>query len=388
MSAPTPNTLYHLTTLAALRKIMRSNRLHTGAFRAVSFTEDPSLFGQRFQYGNDFGSSTVRIVVDGVRLSRDYPVEPHVDGQSERFIREKEWRVPGQSVEGLGRYVRCVEVLSRRPHDETDAYWKSMGLEWDPERKVNLRQGVLDEIVRLGEDTGFRVVVTPSPSGRGCASADRTAYGDAAPHRRALVRLASTLPVGSHDRRVILAHLTREAGMERVALRIRELWAMLKVGRQFGILSAYGPFSKSDNKSRNVDLLKELQSRGYRFHPLRGSWEGVAEKSVLVPDMAFADLIEMGRRFDQESVIFKDPSGVIGMYYLGDGTVTFAVDAEGSMAVQVATGRGLYSKTRGISFEFGFAWGLRHPWNGSTPYTVRGLTRALDRAEQASPQGV
>ena len=377
MSAPTPNTLYHLTTLAALRKIMRSNRLHTGAFRAVSFTEDPSLFGQDFQYGNDFGSSTVRIVVDGVRLSRDYPVEPHVDGQSERFIREKEWRVPGQSVEGLSRYVRCVEVLSRRPHDETDHYWKRVGLGWDPKRKVDLRQKVLDEVVSLGESTGFRVVVTPSPSGRGCATADRTAYGDAAPQRRALIRLASTLPVGSDDRRTILAGLVREAGMDRVALRIRELRSLLDAGRQFGVLSAYGPVPKSVNKDRNVELMRTLDARGYRPHPLRGSWNGVAEKSVLVPGMAFADLVELGRRFDQESVIYKDPSGVIGMYFLREGTVTFAVDEEGSMAVQMATGRDLYSKSRGISFEFGFAWGVKHPWNGTTPYTVRGLSRAL-----------
>jgi hypothetical protein len=57
--------------------------------------------------------------------------------------------------------------------------------------------------------------------------------------------------------------------------------------------------------------------------------------------------------------------------------VTFATTEEGAMAVQMAVGDALYSKSRGISFEFGFAWGQKQPWNGTTPYTIRGLTRAL-----------
>jgi hypothetical protein len=199
-------------------------------------------------------------------------------------------------------------------------------------------------------------------------------------HRRAMIRLASTMPVGSADRRTILASLVREAGMDRVALRIRELRSLLDAGRQFGVLSAYGPFPKSANKDRNGELMRALETKGYRPHPLRGSWDGVAEKSVLVPGMSFPDLVELGRHFDQDSVIYKDPSGVIGMYFLREGTVTFAVDDAGSMAVQVATGRDLYSKARGISFEFGFAWGVKYPWNGTTPYTVRGLSRALTSA--------
>ncbi len=199
----------------------------------------------------------------------------------------------------------------------------------------------------------------------------------AASQLQAMIRLASIMPVGSEDRRTLISYAVREAGMDRVALRIRELRSLLDVGRQFGVLSAYGPEPKSQNKTRNVELMRFLDAKGYRPHPLRGSWEGVAEKSVLVPGMTFADLVELGRRFDQESVIYKDPSGVIGMYFLREGTVTFAVDEEGSMAVQMATGRDLYSKSRGISFEFGFAWGVKHPWNGTTPYTVRGLSRAL-----------
>jgi len=198
--------------------------------------------------------------------------------------------------------------------------------------------------------------------------------------RSAMVRLAAALPVGSTERRAILSHIVRSAGTSRVALRLRELQYLLEAGRQFGVLSAYGPFPKSVNQTRNGALVGDLQSRGYRPTPLRGSWNGVAEKSVIVPGMTFADLVVLGRKFDQDSVIYKDPSGVIGMYFLKEGTVTFAVDEAGSMAVQMAVGDALYSKARGISFEFGFVWGQKQPWNGTSPYTVRGLTRTLGQA--------
>ena len=197
--------------------------------------------------------------------------------------------------------------------------------------------------------------------------------------RPALIRLAATMPAGSRDRRVILSHLSREGGMDRVALRLRQLQHLLSAGRQFGILSAHGDGTKAENNVRNGELIRELQSRGYRYHPLKGSWEGVVEKSVLVPNMAFSDLVELGRRYTQDSVIYKDLSGVVGMYYLKEGRVTFAADEAGSIAVQMAADKTLYSKARGISFEFGFLWGLKQPWNGTTPYTIRGLTRALSQ---------
>jgi hypothetical protein len=197
------------------------------------------------------------------------------------------------------------------------------------------------------------------------------------PQRIAMTRLAAAMPTGDHDRRIILAHLERAADMGRTALRLKQFQHMLGLGRQFGVLSAYGPGTKAENNVRNGDLIRDLQRRGYAYHPVKGSWEGVVEKSMLVPGMTFADLVELGTKYKQDSVIYKDPSGVIGMYYLKENKVTFATTEEGAMAVQMAVGDALYSKSRGISFEFGFAWGQKQPWNGTTPYTIRGLTRAL-----------
>ncbi len=191
----------------------------------------------------------------------------------------------------------------------------------------------------------------------------------------ALIRLAASLPKGDESRRVILSRL-------KVALRLRQFEALMSMGKKFGVLSAYGPGSKNENQRRNGQLFSELQKRGYRkIFPLRGSWEGVAEKSVLVPGMKWQDLLDLGAMFTQDSVIYKDPSGVVGMYYQKDRTAEFAVADDGSIAAVWDANSEHYSKARGISFEFGFLWGQKVPWNGSTPYTRRGVTRLLESGQ-------
>jgi|SaaInlV_100m_DNA_2_1039680.scaffolds.fasta_scaffold05122_6 hypothetical protein len=191
----------------------------------------------------------------------------------------------------------------------------------------------------------------------------------------ALIRLAAALPKGDESRRVLLSRI-------KIALRLRQFEALMGMGKRFGVLSAYGPGSKNENQQRNGQLFGHLQSLGYRkIHPLRGSWQGVAEKSVLVPNMTFKDVVKLGRDFDQDSVIYKHPSGVIGMYYLKDGTAEFAVEEDGNLAAAWEANKSLYSKARGISFEFGFLWGQKVPWNGTTPYTKKGLTRLLESGQ-------
>ena len=196
-----------------------------------------------------------------------------------------------------------------------------------------------------------------------------------AANQSSLIRLAASLPKGDESRRVILSRL-------KVALRLKQFEALMGMGKKFGVMSAYGSGSKNENQRRNGELYQELQKRGYRkIIPLRGSWQGVAEKSVLVPGMKWQDLLDLGKRFDQDSVIYKDPSGVVGMYYQKDGEAEFAVADDGTIAATWDANKENYSKARGISFEFGFLWGQKVPWNGSTPYTRKGLTRLLESGQ-------
>jgi len=184
-------------------------------------------------------------------------------------------------------------------------------------------------------------------------------------------------------------------GYRKVALRIKQLQHMMKGGRVFGVMSAYGPGTKSQNQERHGEMYGDLQRMGYRrIEPLKGKWGGVAEKSVLVPGMKFSDLVSLGRKFDQESVIYKSAEGVLGMYYLREHKAEIAAKPTGEMATELAVEPqryrsqdkeqreerdqpDLFSKSRGISFEFGFLWGDKLPWDGRKPITVEQVYKLL-----------
>lgn len=154
------------------------------------------------------------------------------------------------------------------------------------------------------------------------------------------------------------------------SLRVTQINALMSLDNHVGILSAYGRGSKKENKKRNGLLIQELQKRGYNnYRHLTGSWEGVKEKSVLVPKMNFSDLIELGKVFDQDAVIYKGRDGVAGMYNLRNNTVTVAMDKALLPSWSVSANTDLYSKSRGTSFELNFVWESSLPWNGVSPLT-------------------
>ena len=178
--------------------------------------------------------------------------------------------------------------------------------------------------------------------------------------RERLVRLAHEVPA----LRQHVVPLLRQATLDKRAIRIKDFQRMLAMPGEFGILTAYGPFSKSQNKDRQTELLKDLQKSGYRFEWMKGSWEGVRENSLFVKGMDHEDLFDLGRKYNQDSVIHKNKSGVVGMYYLKEGAVEIAVKSDASIAGEIAVGEDLYSKGRGTSFSFDFLWGQKMPWDG------------------------
>lgn len=142
--------------------------------------------------------------------------------------------------------------------------------------------------------------------------------------------------------------------------------------KSLGVLSGYTATSKHENKLRHGRLLQDLQKKGLRPQSLKGKWEGVAEKSVIVPGIAAKDIFEMGRRYGQDAVIYKGPDGIVGMYDHKNGKVTLAVDPKANPAVAMAAqaaGQDLYSKARGTEFSIDFLWGQDLPWDGRNPVT-------------------
>ena len=180
-----------------------------------------------------------------------------------------------------------------------------------------------------------------------------------------LVRLAHARPEFRGSLEPVLRKI---AAMRREALRKKRLKKMMETGATFGVISAYQEGSKKQNQERHGQLMRDLQKAGYRPIPLRGSWEGVTEKSVLVPRIDPKVLFELGRKYQQDAVIHKSKDGVLGMYHTkGEPRAEMAVDPKGDPAFEVETDKSLYSKARGLSFEFGFLWGDEVPWDGKKP---------------------
>ena len=177
---------------------------------------------------------------------------------------------------------------------------------------------------------------------------------------KALARVAHENPTT----RIHIVPMLRQAFLAKQAIKVKEFQRMLALPGEFGILTAYGPGSKSVNKMKQGELIGDLQKFGYRFDHLKGQWENVRENSMFVPNMRAADLFELGRKYDQISVIHKNKSGVVGMYYLKTNEVEVAIKPDASIAAEIAPGSDLWSKSRGNSFSFDFLWGQRLPWDG------------------------
>lgn len=190
-------------------------------------------------------------------------------------------------------------------------------------------------------------------------------------------------------------------------LGLREMEKLVEMPGTFGIVSAYTKGSKSKNQGRHGELMAELQRRGYtpkQLRPLRGQYfaEGggmKAEQSVLVVGMRFEDVVELGKMFGQESVIFKAKDGVLGLYYTdGSQRVQFAETPDGQLALgadalkqQQKGPRGapeLWSKSQSTSFEFPLNFARQNIAYSNRPLTKSEARKALNPPPPVSPAPV
>jgi hypothetical protein len=143
-----------------------------------------------------------------------------------------------------------------------------------------------------------------------------------------------------------------------VALGVKELDQLSKKGRSFGVISAYrSNLSKHENQQRHGQLIADLQKLGIRkVEPLKSSWKDDAtgvthdEKSIFIPHITFETLHKLGKKYDQDAVLYKDPSGTVGIYHK-DGTADMAYDPKGEAGISKSVDPGAeYSRGRGMSF--------------------------------------
>lgn len=174
-------------------------------------------------------------------------------------------------------------------------------------------------------------------------------------------------------RRVAARYMRAQA--RKRALRMKTLTKLLDKGGSFGIISAYRPTSKSENKRAHGELIADLQRLGYRkVEEAKSHWEGAKEKSLLIPNIKPQHLFALGEKYEQDATIYKSADGVLGMYF-PSGYAHVAIDPGGDPNFDLAEGQDLYTKpNRDWSFNFGFLWGEKIPWDKRSPLSKREVT--------------
>jgi len=93
---------------------------------------------------------------------------------------------------------------------------------------------------------------------------------------------------------------------------LSRIWQLVEEDKyNFGIVSAYvGILSKKDNEQNHFKLKSSVREMGYGYIEMRGGYKEVTgfvmEKSLLIPCINKLELIGLGEKFNQESVIYKN----------------------------------------------------------------------------------
>jgi len=186
----------------------------------------------------------------------------------------------------------------------------------------------------------------------------------------------------------LLARIVKTAEvLRRLGITETELDHLHRSGTQFGIMSAFmDEYSRNENKQRHTELLQYLNSRGYTWDGVKGSWPSdkkptgyALESSVIIHNIAYDELITLGDYYNQESVIFKETNELLGMYNLWNNYVIvwFPEKTKWDMEAPRPKKReelGLehqYStRWRDVELLYGFDEGIKIPLDRSKPVST------------------
>lgn len=177
----------------------------------------------------------------------------------------------------------------------------------------------------------------------------------------------------------IASGLRKLAGITVTAFGVKDLAKLYGKSKSFGIITAYRPeYSKSQNKKRMQEMLGTLREIGLHvYEPQKSEWDGIKERSVIVPNAPFDVLMALSKKYDQEAFIYKDPSGSIGIYYV-DGRAQMAYD-EGQLPFSMSSDpKQEYSRGRSFSFSLKL---VDHPFmHHGRPITMEEVAAELKKA--------
>jgi len=139
----------------------------------------------------------------------------------------------------------------------------------------------------------------------------------------------------------------------KLAFNLSRLWKYYKEGN-FGIVSAFGNYSKAENKKRSDSLKKKVRDLGYGYKEMQGVWKGeegiVFEYPLFIPKLTPEDAKALGKEFEQEAVIFaKTPEEIILWDTINNKLIATFKKLETSEGKEVWES---YSKLKGKKFKY------------------------------------
>jgi hypothetical protein len=155
---------------------------------------------------------------------------------------------------------------------------------------------------------------------------------------------------------------------------------LMEFGGRIGVISPQMPGdTEAEKRVNRAAFLSDLKRLGYRkASPLKGEWGGIPAGSFLIENVRPEDLYEMGRKYKQESVVYKPRDGILGVYYLtGEPRAEVVMMHQGDPILQGQADGTEFSKARGLTLEYGYLWGSDLPWDGAAPISRRDIRRML-----------
>ena len=175
--------------------------------------------------------------------------------------------------------------------------------------------------------------------------------------------------------------------LKRFAITESQLKYLHKSLPQFGIISAYrSEYGRNKNKQRHTELIQYVNSRGYKWEETQGSWSDPSsekgyglESSIIIHDILYNEILDLGEYYDQEAFIFKESGGLLGLYNLYDNTVVVWKDWEtvvdmGSVRPKDLDELGIEQQNstrfRDVEVVYEFDLSTVMPLNRSTPISI------------------
>jgi len=197
-----------------------------------------------------------------------------------------------------------------------------------------------------------------------------------------IIRLAKNRPEFRDDLQPLLYVIAAKKG-ESKKIDQKEYGELRNYGPRFGVISAYKGSGESRNKIRRAQLIADITRLGYRkISPLRGPWKLVPEGSFVLQNVRPEDLFELGRKYDQEYVLYQGQAGIMGFYYLqGEPRARVIVDPKGDTIFRAVADMTPYSRGKGLDLDWGLLWSQEFPWDGHNPLTRKKVRQMLKRHE-------